>query len=250
MRLSYDSWNCKCRCVEVWCRTLIYIQRISSKYIHIYTVASNKIPVYAVGSETGVILFLYNVILYLLRCVEQIYKHSISVCICPPVCVSARLFRLSFLCLRLKAPEALCFRVVCPSVRPKPEIPSFDLYMGPLVHRTNRNRFTACPSVRPERFPGICRRMHGGIGLKFYMLMYLDHLQNWLVHGCGLLIFLILALFYLVKRVRFGVSGHFPENARREWPGILHADISWPPSELITLRPQSVDFCNFGTILT
>ena len=52
------------------------------------------------------------------------------------------------------APEALCFRVVRPSVRPsvrpKPEIPSFDLYMGPLVHPTNRNRFTACPSVRPS----------------------------------------------------------------------------------------------------
>ena len=39
---------------------------------------------------------------------------------------------------------------VRPSVRPKPEIPSFDLYMGPLVHPTNRNRFTACPSVRPS----------------------------------------------------------------------------------------------------
>ena len=73
--------------------------------------------------------------------------------------------------------------------------------MGPLVHPTNRNRFTACPSVRPsvrpERFPGICRRMHGGISLKFYMLMYLDHLQNWLVYGHGLLIFLILVLFWL-----------------------------------------------------
>ena len=86
---------------------------------------------------------------------------------------------------------------VRPSVRPKPEIPSFDLYMGPLVHPTNRNRFTACPSVRPsvcpsvrpERFPGICGRMHGGIGLKFYMLMYLDHLQKWLIYGYGLLIF-------------------------------------------------------------
>ena len=89
---------------------------------------------------------------------------------------------------------------VRPSVRPKPEIPSFDLYMGPL-DPTNRNRFTACPSVRlsvrPERFPGICRRMHGGISLKFYMLMYLDHLQNWLVYGHGLLIFLIFALFWL-----------------------------------------------------
>ena len=39
---------------------------------------------------------------------------------------------------------------VRPSVRPKPEIPSFDMYMGPLVHPTNRNRFTACPSVRPS----------------------------------------------------------------------------------------------------
>ena len=143
---------------------------------------------------------------------------------------------------------------VRPSVRPKPEIPSFDLYMGPLVHPTNRNRFTACPSARPsismglwywelmsrpdpavlpvgtlhslewfwvsrrifiyshhntyvfslrcpsirlERFPGICRRMHRGIGLKFYMLVYLHHLQNWLVYGRGLVIFLILALFWL-----------------------------------------------------
>ena len=36
------------------------------------------------------------------------------------------------------------------SVRPKPEIPSFDLCMGPLVHPTNRDRFTACPSVRAD----------------------------------------------------------------------------------------------------
>ena len=45
----------------------------------------------------------------------------------------------------------------CPSVRlsvrPKPEIPSFDLYIGPLVHPTNRNRFTACPSLRPSVRP-------------------------------------------------------------------------------------------------
>ena len=58
-------------------------------------------------------------------------------------------------------------------------------------------RLSVCPSVRPERFPGICRRMHRRISLKFYMLMYLDHLQNWLVYGHGLLIFLILALFWL-----------------------------------------------------
>ena len=48
----------------------------------------------------------------------------------------------------------------CPSVRPKPEIPSFDLYMGPLVHPTNRDRFTACLSVRPSVRPSVCRR-HG-----------------------------------------------------------------------------------------
>ena len=44
---------------------------------------------------------------------------------------------------------------VRPSVRPKPEIPSFDLYIGPLVHPTNRNRFTACPSVRLSVRPSV-----------------------------------------------------------------------------------------------
>ena len=91
---------------------------------------------------------------------------------------------------------------VRPSIRPKPEIPSFDLYMGPLVHPTNRDRFTACPSVRPSVCPS------------------------------------------------GEVSGHLLENALREWPEILHADVSWPPSELISLWPWSIDFCNFGTILT
>ena len=141
-------------------------------------------------------------------------------------------------------------------------------------------RPSVCPSVRPERFPGICRRMHAGIGLTFYKLMYLDHFQNWLVYGQSLLIFLILALFWLsetgqiwgfrafpgermegmawnfaryfdlVKRVKFRVSGHFPKKAWRKWPEILHADVSWPSSELISLWPWFVDFANFGTILT
>ena len=140
--------------------------------------------------------------------------------------------------------------------------------------------------------------------LKYCMLMYLDHLQNRKVYGHNLLIFLILALFWLsemgqiwgfrafpgecmeemtsnfarwcilttfrtdqfmatvcwffkfwryfdlVKRVKFGVSGYFPENPWRKWPEMLHADVSWPPSELISLWPQSVDFSNFGAILT
>ena len=102
-------------------------------------------------------------------------------------------------------------------------------------------------SVRPERFPGICLRMHGGISLKLHMLMYLDHLQNWLVYGHGLVIFLILDL---VKRVKFGVSGYFLENAWRKWPEILHADESWQPSELISLWSRSGDFSNFGAFWT
>ena len=36
----------------------------------------------------------------------------------------------------------------CPSVRLKPEIPSFYQYMGPLFLLTIRDRFVACPSVR------------------------------------------------------------------------------------------------------
>ena len=99
-------------------------------------------------------------------------------------------------------------------------------------------------------FPGIIRRTHGGNGLKFSTLMYLDHLQNWLVYGHGLWIYLIWHYFDLVKRVKFGVSGHILENAWREWPEILYADVSWPPSELIGSGSWSVDFCNFGTILT
>ena len=113
---------------------------------------------------------------------------------------------------------------VRPSVRPKPEIPSFDLYMGPLVHPTNRYRFTACPSVRPsvcpsvrpERFPGICRRTHGRNGPKFYMLMYPDHLQNWLVYGHGLLILLILALFWLNETGQIWGFRAFPGERMEE----------------------------------
>ena len=153
-------------------------------------------------------------------------------------------------------------------------------------------------------FPGISRRTHGGNGLKFCALMYLDHFQNWLVYGHSLVIFLIFALFGLsetgqiwgfrvfpgermeemawnfarwcilttfrtdksmvtiwwfflfwrvldlVKRVKFGVSGYFLENAWKKWPEILHADVSWPPSELISLWSRSGDFFNFCAFWT
>ena len=49
-------------------------------------------------------------------------------------------------------------------------------------------------------------------GLKFGMLMYPDHLQNWLHFGHGLLIFPILAHFDIVNLVKSKVSGLFLQN--------------------------------------
>ena len=172
-----------------------------------------------------------------------VYKASCNVSICTMVFYYASAFR--------RRRHYVFGLPVHPSVRPKPEITSFHLYMGPLVHLTNRDRFAACPSVRPSGevsgnlpenawrewseilhvdvswtpselirlwswsvdfppfgvtlawwngsnfgFPGISQRTHGGNGLKVCMLMYLDHLQNWLVYGHTLLIFLILAGFF------------------------------------------------------
>ena len=76
--------------------------------------------------------------------------------------------------------------------------------------------------------------MHGGNDLIFCMLMYPDHLQNWLDFSPVLLIFPLLAsLWHLVKQVEFGVSWHFLENAWREWLAIVSADVYCPPWELI-----------------
>ena len=58
--------------------------------------------------------------------------------------------------------------------------------------------------------PGISWRTHGGNGLKFCKLMYLDHLQNWLVLGHGLLTFVILALFWLSETGQIWGFGAFP----------------------------------------
>ena len=50
--------------------------------------------------------------------------------------------------------------------------------------------------------------------------------------------------FNFVKLVKFGVPRHFL-NTWREWPEILHADVSWPLSEIIRLWSRSVDFFSF-----
>ena len=52
------------------------------------------------------------------------------------------------------------------------------------------------------------------------MLLYPEHLQNWLDYGYSHVIFLILCYFD-----KFGVSGHFLENLLSKLPEILHADV-------------------------
>ena len=87
---------------------------------------------------------------------------------------------------------------------------------GPTVTVWRHVRPFVHPSVCLERFPGICWRMHGGIGLKFYMLMYLDHLHEWLVCGHSLLIVLILALFWLSETGQIWGFRVFPGERMEE----------------------------------
>ena len=133
----------------------------------------------------------------------------------------------------------------CPSVRPKPEIPSFHLYMDPLVHPTNRDRFTTCPSVRPSvrrGFRAFAGERMEGMAWNFacWCIMTTFRSDKIMVTVCSFSSFL--RHFDLVKRVKFGVSRHFLENAWGEWAGILYADVCWPPSELISLWLRSVAF--------
>ena len=83
------------------------------------------------------------------------------------------------------------------------------------------------------------------------MLLYLGDLQNWLDYGHGLVIFLILALFWLSE---MGQIWGFQAISRRRHEGNglknLHADLSWPPTEMIALTSWFVDLSNFGAILT
>ena len=145
---------------------------------------------------------------------------------------------------------------VRPSVRPKPEIPSVDLNMGPLVHPTNGDRLTACPSVRLSVRPS--REVSGHLPENAWRewpeILHADaswpssELISLWPRSVDFSNFGTILTWW--NGSNLGVSGHFPENAWKKWPEILHADVSWPPSELISLRPWSVDFCNFGTILT
>ena len=99
---------------------------------------------------------------------------------------------------------------VCPSVRPSVRSLKYPLLTCTWVRWSTRPTVTVLRHVRPSVCPSV----------------------------------------RLSVRPSGEVSGHLPENAWRDWPEILYADVSWPSSELISLWLWSVDFSNFGTILT
>ena len=99
----------------------------------------------------------------------------------------------------------------CPSIRLKPEIPSFHLYMGPLVHPTNRYCFTACPSVR-RGFRAFTGERMEWMAWNFALPLYLDHLQNWLDYGHSLLIFLCLTPLWLSEMGQIWGFWAFPRE--------------------------------------
>ena len=68
-------------------------------------------------------------------------------------------------------------------------------------------------------FPGISLRTHWWDGLQFCMLIYFAYLQKWVIYGYGLLIFLILALFWHSET---GLIWRF-----RAFPGERTKGIAW-----------------------
>ena len=118
--------------------------------------------------------------------------------------------------------------------------------VGPYDHLWPFFCLSVYPSICPKRFLSIFWRTQGGNGLKCCFLMYPNNLQHWL--GCchGLLIFPIMALFWLSEMGDIWGFRHFLNNAWKEWPEIIHVDVSWPPSYLIRLWSWSVDMPPFG----
>ena len=132
------------------------------------------------------------------------------------------------------------------SVRPKPEIPSFDLYqpkpfygmsVRPSVYINGSMVLGADESPWPCGTPSWYTPLSWMIlskqkNLHLFSSQYISVFSKMSVRQSG------------------EVSGHLPENAWRDWPEILHAGVPSPSSELISLWPWSGDFSNFGTILT
>ena len=82
-------------------------------------------------------------------------------------------------------------------------------------------------------------------GLKGGMLIYHNHLQKWFNFGqywpnFGPLV--------AKKLSEIKVSWHSKENARKEWFEMWHADVSWPPPEIIRFWSVLAQFWAFGPL--
>ena len=153
----------------------------------------------------------------------------------------------------------------CPSVRPSVRSLKYPLLTCTWVRWSTRPTVTVLRHVRPSVRPSVClsicpsvwrgfrpfagERMEGmAWNFTCWCILTSFRTDKFVATVCWF--FLFWHYFDFVKLVKFGVSGHFMENAWRKWPEILHADVSWPPSELIRLWLWSVNFSYFGTILT
>ena len=140
----------------------------------------------------------------------------------------------------------------CPPVRPSVRNPKYPLSTCTWVRWSIRRTVTVlqhvCPSVQ-RGFRAFAGERMEGMTWNFSCWCILTTFRtNWImVAVCRFSSFW--CYFDLVKPVKFGVAGHFQEIAWKEYAEILHADVSWPPSELMSSWLRSVDFCNFGTIL-
>ena len=88
-----------------------------------------------------------------------------------------------------------------------------DVNVQAMITRLMWTIWTSLSAVRERPLNLITHSLtHGGNGLKFCTLMYLDHLHNWLVYGHGLLIFVSLALFLLSETGRIWGFRAFPRR--------------------------------------
>ena len=86
--------------------------------------------------------------------------------------------------------------------------------------------------------------LHGRNGMKFGMQVYNDHLQNWWTFGHGLMVFLLLVLFWLSEMDQIRGSRNFLENAWKGWPEKgehrhIFYSLHWVLSSLLLALGQS-----------
>ena len=105
-----------------------------------------------------------------------------------------------------------------------------------------------CPSVCLSVCPSLCEHVSSPITLVLYQMIrntYCFWLPNFQGHMANFKV--IQAKKNLVKRVKSRAFGHFLENA---WGKGLKYHMLLYPDHLIRFWSQSVDFTNFGGILT